>query len=86
VNYVRLFMRDVDKKATDKIGELETNVNFLSNKLVKVKETIEDDLTAKLSYFDKRLNSISTLQEDQERSKQEIVQLRETLSETNYTI
>lgn len=86
MNYVRLFMRDVDKKATDKIGELETNVNFLSNKLVKVKETIEDDLTAKLSYFDKRLNSISTLQEDQERSKQEIVQLRETLSETNYTI
>jgi hypothetical protein len=86
VNYVRLFMRDVDKKATDKMGELEATLNFLNTKLIKVKESIEDDLAVKLSYIDKRLTSISSLQEDQERSKQELTQLRESLAETNYRI
>ena len=65
MNYVRLFMRDVDKKANDKINEIESTLTFLNSKMIKVKETIEDDIAYKLSYMDKRLASITTLQEDQ---------------------
>jgi hypothetical protein len=58
-------MRDVDKKANDKINEIESTLTFLNSKMIKVKETIEDDIAYKLSYMDKRLASITTLQEDQ---------------------
>ena len=64
-------MRDVDKKANDKISEMESTLTFLNSKMIKVKETIEDDIAYKLSYIDKRLTSITTLQEDQERTNQE---------------
>jgi len=63
-------MRDVDKKANDKISEMESTLTFLNSKMIKVKETIEDDIAYKLSYIDKRLTSITTLQEDQERTNQ----------------
>ena len=85
-NYVRLFMRDVDKKANDKINEVEATVNFLNSKMIKVKETIEDDIAIKLSYFDQKLNTITTLQEDQVKIKQEVMQLRESLVDTNFKI
>lgn len=37
VNYVRLFMRDVDSKASDKINQMENTVQFLNNKMIKLK-------------------------------------------------
>jgi len=63
-------MRDVDKKANDKINEMESTLIFLNSKMIKVKETIEDDIAYKLSYIDKRLTTITTLQEEQEITKQ----------------
>jgi len=63
-------MRDVDKKANDKINEMESTLIFLNSKMIKVKETIEDDIAYKLSYIDKRLATITTLQEEQEITKQ----------------
>ena len=85
-NYARLFMRDVDKKATDKMGEMDAALNFMNKKLIKVKESIDDDLAVKFSYFDKRLGSISSLQEDQQRTKMELAQLRDLLAQTDYRI
>lgn len=65
VNYVRLFMRDVDKKATDKMAEVENTIAQVNTKIMRVKENIEDDLAVRLSYIDKRISSFSGLQEDQ---------------------
>lgn len=37
LNYVKLYMRDVDKKATDKLSEIEGITTLLNNKINKVK-------------------------------------------------
>ena len=42
VNYMRLFMKDVDKKTTDKIGELENTVMTVKDIMFKTKHSIED--------------------------------------------
>ena len=42
VNYMRLFMKDVDKKTTDKIGELENTVMTVKDIMFKTKHSLED--------------------------------------------
>ncbi len=56
---MRLFMRDVDKKASDKFHEIENTMQFLSGKMVKDKADMEDDFAIKLSFIDKKLDNLS---------------------------
>lgn len=50
-NYLKLFVRDVDKKATEKMTELEMAIGQLSNKINTTKASIEEDIAIKLSYL-----------------------------------
>ena len=69
VNYVRLFMRDVDKKASEKIKELEDHFNVLNDHTIRNKVKMEEDVNIKLAQMDKQLN----LQEETQEKNQNIL-------------
>ena len=63
INYMRLFMKDVDKKTGDKVSDLEHHVMSSRDMLLKTKGKLEDDLAITCSEIDKKLMSIEILDE-----------------------
>ena len=51
INYMRLFMRDVDKKATDRLGELEQTIISVRDLCNNNKNNLENDMAIKYSYL-----------------------------------
>jgi len=49
--YMRLFMRDVDKKATDRLGELEQTIISVRDLCNNNKNNLENDMAIKYSYL-----------------------------------
>ena len=60
-NYLKLFVRDVDKKASEKMAQLETAIGQLSNKINTTKAAIEEDVAIKLSYLQKKINNLPSV-------------------------
>ena len=64
INYMRLFMRDVDKKATDRLGELEQTIISVRDLCNNNKNNLENDMAIKYSYLQKKMAAIALLQEE----------------------
>lgn len=59
-NYLRLYMKDADKKAGEKMGELENAMAMLSRKIDAVRDALQEDSTIKLSYLEKKIANLPT--------------------------
>lgn len=62
-NYLKLYVRDVDKKASEKIAELETAIAQLSTKINTSRAAMEDDFAIKFSYLEKKISNITAIEE-----------------------
>jgi hypothetical protein len=56
-------MKDADKKAGEKLEELENSMMMMSNRICKVKEELQEDLSIKLSYLEKKITNNPALAE-----------------------
>lgn len=63
MNYLKLLVRDVDKKATDREAELEAAIVQLSTKINLNRTAIEEDLAIKLSYLEKKITNLTIVEE-----------------------
>jgi hypothetical protein len=61
VNYMRLFMKDVDKKANEKLHDLENTVLTVKDMSIRNKHTLEDDMALKFSYIEHKMTAIAVL-------------------------
>lgn len=58
-----MYLKDVDKKMTEKLVETEENIAQLSKKLNTTKEAIEEDVSIKLSYLEKKIQNLTVIEE-----------------------
>jgi hypothetical protein len=56
-NYLRLFLKDADKKAFDKIAEFENSLVMLNNRITITRDAIQDDIALRLSFLEKKLSN-----------------------------
>lgn len=61
---MRLFMRDVDKKTSERVGGVEETMAVLKGMIVRQKKELEEDMAIKYSYLDKKIGYMSVLEEE----------------------
>lgn len=57
-NYLRLFLKDSDKKVEEKITDFENSLVLFNARINHVRDSIQDDLAIKISYLDKKLQNV----------------------------
>jgi hypothetical protein len=61
-NYLRLFLKDADKKAFERIAEFENSLVMLNNRITVTRDSMQDDIALRLSFLEKKLtNAPSTV-------------------------
>lgn len=54
-NYLRLFLRDADKKTSDKLTEFENSLVMLNNRITITREALQDDFALRFSFIEKKI-------------------------------
>lgn len=68
-------MKDADKKTGEKLEELEGSVMMMSSRICKVKEELQEDLSIKLSYLEKKISNNPALAEVEKTFNQQLTKL-----------
>jgi hypothetical protein len=84
-NYLRLFLKDADKKAFEKIGEFENSLVLLNNRITITRDAIQDDIALRLSFLEKKLSNPPPSADEQE-LKAELQALKESTTAIEKTL
>jgi hypothetical protein len=63
-NYLRLFLKDTDKKAFEKIAEFENSLVLLNNRITLTRDALQDDFALRLSFLEKKMMNMPASEEE----------------------
>lgn len=78
-NYLRLFLKDADKKTTDKIAEFENSLIMLNNRITVTRDALQDDLALRLSFLEKKMANPPHDHQAEEKAKKDLEAVLETV-------